>query len=75
MAIFLFSIWDFASWWPSVSNSPSVSKPEESPDLQSTHPDIVGMKSSWVLRHVLGQVCVLHEMAERLMLVALTPGT
>lgn len=43
-----------------------------SPDPQSTHPDIVRMKPSWVLRHVLGQVCVLHKMGkERVMSVEL----
>lgn len=41
------------------------------PDPQSTHPDIVRMKPSWVLRHVLGQVCVLHKMVERVTLVEL----
>lgn len=36
-----------------------------------THPDVVRMKPSWVPRHVLGQVCVLREMVEKLMLVVL----
>ena len=52
-------------------NSPAVGKSEESPDSQSTHPDIVRMKPSWVLGHILGQVRVLRREVERKTLAVL----
>lgn len=44
---------------------------QKSPAPHSTHPDVVRMKASRVLRHILGQVCVLHKVVERVTLAVL----
>lgn len=55
-------------------NSPAVGKPEGSPGPQSTHPDIMRLEPSRVLRHILSQVCVLHKTVERARLVVVGQG-
>lgn len=62
--------WDFALHCQPVSEFSCGGRAREACP-RSTHPDVVRVQPSRVLGHVLGQVRVLQEMGERLLLVVL----